>query len=171
MLLQTLIDSTELKCTNVQTNGAYVILGRKSLKHTPALETIFFTLWSRSTDPALCSHIRTNIFLVLGNCFFYHFWNFVNIKVAPFKLDHLGFHCIYIFFLIGQSEKSQIEIKVAGLQSWGQIDGTPCMYSEKATNDKNLQNLHRRFDRYNIGQIYGGDFAKFCGLLRIYELY
>ena len=34
-----------------------------------------------------------------------------------------------------------------------------------------MQNLHRRFDRYYIGQIYGGDFAKFCGLLRICELY
>ena len=36
---------------------------------------------------------------------------------------------------------------------------------------KILRNLHRRFDCYYIGQIYGGDFAKFCGLLRIYELY
>ena len=27
------------------------------------------------------------------------------------------------------------------------------------------------FDCYNIGQIYGRDFAKICGLLRIYELY
>ena len=35
---------------------------------------------------------------------------------------------------------------------------------------KILWNLHRRFDRYYIGQIYSGDFAKFCGLLRIYEL-
>ena len=35
-----------------------------------------------------------------------------------------------------------------------------------------MRNLHRRFDRrYYIGQIYGGDFAKFYGLLRIYELY
>ena len=34
-----------------------------------------------------------------------------------------------------------------------------------------MRNLHRRFDRYYIGQIYGGDFAKFCDLLRIYELY
>ena len=25
---------------------------------------------------------------------------------------------------------------------------------------KILKNLHRRFDRYYIGQIYGGDFAK-----------
>ena len=32
-----------------------------------------------------------------------------------------------------------------------------------------LQNPHRRFDY--IGKIYGGGFAKFCGLLRIYELY
>ena len=34
-----------------------------------------------------------------------------------------------------------------------------------------MQNLHRIFDRYYIEQIFGGDFAKFCGLLRMYELY
>ena len=34
-----------------------------------------------------------------------------------------------------------------------------------------MRNLHRRFDRYYIGQIYGGDFAKICDLLRVYELY
>ena len=34
-----------------------------------------------------------------------------------------------------------------------------------------MQNLHHIFDRYYIGQIFGGDFAKFCGLLRMYELY
>ena len=36
---------------------------------------------------------------------------------------------------------------------------------------KFLQNLHHRFVLCSNGQIYGGDFAKFCGLLRIYELY
>ena len=36
---------------------------------------------------------------------------------------------------------------------------------------KFLRNLHRRFVLCSNGQIYGGDFAKFCGLLRIYELY
>ena len=34
-----------------------------------------------------------------------------------------------------------------------------------------MRNLHHRFDRYYIGQVYGGDFSKICGLLRIYELY
>ena len=34
-----------------------------------------------------------------------------------------------------------------------------------------MRNLYHRFDSYYIGQIYGGDFAKICGLLRIYELY
>ena len=34
-----------------------------------------------------------------------------------------------------------------------------------------LGNLHQLFDWQYIGQIIGGDFAKFCGLLRIYELY
>ena len=43
------------------------------------------------------------------------------------------------------------------------------IYSEKAT--KFLQNLLQLFDWQYIGQIIGGDFAKFCGLLRIYELY
>ena len=36
---------------------------------------------------------------------------------------------------------------------------------------KILQNLHQLFDWQYTGQIIGGDFAKFCGLLRIYELY
>ena len=36
---------------------------------------------------------------------------------------------------------------------------------------KFLQNLHRRFVLCSASQIYGGDFTKFCGLLRIYELY
>ena len=36
---------------------------------------------------------------------------------------------------------------------------------------KILQNLHCRFDWHYIEKIYGEDFAKFCGLLRIYELY
>ena len=35
---------------------------------------------------------------------------------------------------------------------------------------KFFQNILRRFDHYYIRQIYGGDFTKFCGLLRIYEL-
>ena len=34
-----------------------------------------------------------------------------------------------------------------------------------------LRNLHRRFVLCSNGQIYGGDFAKFCDLLRIYEFY
>ena len=34
--------------------------------------------------------------------------------------------------------------------------------------NKILRNLHCRFDWHYIGQIYGGDFAKFCGLLKIY---
>ena len=35
---------------------------------------------------------------------------------------------------------------------------------------KILQNLHRRFVLCSASQIYGEDFANFCGLLRIYEL-
>ena len=35
---------------------------------------------------------------------------------------------------------------------------------------KILQNLQLTFDWHYIGQKYSGDFAKFCGLLRMYEL-
>jgi hypothetical protein len=34
-----------------------------------------------------------------------------------------------------------------------------------------LQNLHQLFDWQYIGQIIGGDISKFCGLLRVYDLY
>ena len=36
---------------------------------------------------------------------------------------------------------------------------------------KILRNLHRRYVLCSASQIYGGDFAQFCGLLRMYELY
>ena len=36
---------------------------------------------------------------------------------------------------------------------------------------KILRNLHQSFYWQYVGQIIGGDFAKFCGLLRIYKLY
>ena len=34
-----------------------------------------------------------------------------------------------------------------------------------------LRNIHRRYVLFSASQIYGGDFAKFFGLFRIYELY
>ena len=33
-----------------------------------------------------------------------------------------------------------------------------------------LRNLHHKFVLCSNGQIYEGDFVKFCGLLRLYEL-
>ena len=42
------------------------------------------------------------------------------------------------------------------------------IYSEKAT--KIVRNLPLTFDYSTYGQKLGEDFAKFCGLLRIYEL-
>ena len=45
------------------------------------------------------------------------------------------------------------------------------IYSEMATNFWEVSTVDLTVTTYNIGQIYGGDFTKFCGLLRIYELY
>ena len=36
---------------------------------------------------------------------------------------------------------------------------------------KIVRNLHQLFVLYTASQIIGGDFAKFCGLFRIYEFY
>ena len=44
------------------------------------------------------------------------------------------------------------------------------IYSEKATKFCEISTLDLTVTKY-IGQIYGGDFAKIRGLLRIYELY
>ena len=41
------------------------------------------------------------------------------------------------------------------------------IYSDKATKFCEISTV----DLTNIGQIYGGDFTKYCDLLRIYELY
>ena len=43
-------------------------------------------------------------------------------------------------------------------------------YSEKATNFCEISTIDL-FVLCSNSQIYSGDFAKFCGLLRIYELY
>ena len=49
-------------------------------------------------------------------------------------------------------------------------ESPPKSISSFPNRDPLLGNLHRRFDWHYIGQIYGGDFANFCGLLRICEL-
>ena len=46
------------------------------------------------------------------------------------------------------------------------------IYSEKATKFCEISIVDLTVTiAYYIGQIYGGDFAKICGLLRVYELY
>ena len=42
------------------------------------------------------------------------------------------------------------------------------IYSDKATQ---FCEIHQLFVLCTVSQIIGGDFATFCGLLRIYELY
>ena len=44
------------------------------------------------------------------------------------------------------------------------------IYSEKATNFCEISTVDLSYVACN-GQIYRGDFAKFCGLFRIYKLY
>ena len=81
-------------------------------------------------------------------------------KFYPMKLGQ-NFVKYFVHFLgNGVSRKNAFEIYCP----------LKLRYSEKATNF--LRNIHSRFVLCLInGQIYGGDLAKFCGLLRIHELY
>ena len=44
------------------------------------------------------------------------------------------------------------------------------IYSEKATKFYKISIVDLSYVLTTNGQVYSGDFAKFCGLLRIYEL-
>ena len=66
------------------------------------------------------------------------------------------------------------QLDVMWLESLGRKLSLSCMYCIFHIfweGHKFLRNLHRRFVLCSNGQIYGGYFAKFCGLLRIYKLY
>ena len=66
---------------------------------------------------------------------------------------HMDYHKVIIFFFNLKSFKKLGKVHIF----W--------------EGHKILRNLHRRFDWHYIRQIYGGDFEKFCDLLRMYELY
>ena len=52
----------------------------------------------------------------------FNFWNFLNIKMAKSKLNHLDFYCKLDFF----------DKKIRKIRNWNRnwvlIDGTPCMW-------------------------------------------
>ena len=61
-----------------------------------------------------------------------------------------------------------ITYKINSISQWGKILVTVKFI--RSEGHKILRNLHLRFVVCSNGQIYGRDFEKFCGLLRIYEL-
>ena len=103
----------KISCTRVhgfEENTKFHVLGYMNWK-----KNLTYTSRGRGGGP------EQKVFLVLDK-FFQHakkilnFWNFVNIEVTPFELNHLGFYCIYSLFWKVRNWN----------QSWGQIDGTPC---------------------------------------------
>ena len=69
-------------------------------------------------------------------------------KKTPYSYSQTTFFAIFISFFTAL--KSKVHILWEG--------------------HKISRNLHQLFDWQYIGQIISGDYAKFCGLLRIYEL-
>ena len=67
--------------------------------------------------------------------------------------------------ILQASKNKEVDRWLLGLLSLNIVLKFTC--SEKANK---FCKIHCRFDQYKIGQIYGGDFAKFCGPFRIYEL-
>ena len=63
-------------------------------------------------------------------------------------------------------------VKVSeNLGATGVAPVAPAVTSLILRRPQNFENLHRKFVLCSASQIYSGDFAKYCGLLRIYELY
>ena len=69
--------------------------------------------------------------------------------------------------LIDQFVKGLVSLENLNIFRWHKAQ-IKFIYSEKAT--KILRNLPLTFDYSTYSQKLGEDFAKFCGLLRIYEL-
>ena len=99
--------------------------------------------------------------LSTSKCFLLTKTTFNNSKISCckcYKANQNVFNVFFVSFLL----------KIFMLQIFNQIQVCFHIFWE---GHENLQNLHHRFDRYYIRQIYGRDFGKFCGLLKIYELY
>ena len=95
------------------------------------------------------------------------------------KIQYILYSVLAYFCLFPKSEKHSVTLIPVGDRS---IDSSIkplfdslilCWFKVHIfwKGHKILWNLHHRFDCYNIGQIYCGDFTKISGLLRMYELY
>ena len=102
---------------------------------------------ANSTKRLICSEEASSS--LLGTAFFRNNVCFIKIRS---KLSNLLLLCNFLFQNVNQSN---VLYKVHIFWEGHKI----------------LRNFHLTFDSYDIGQKWGGDFAKFCGLLRIYELY
>ena len=80
-----------------------------------------------------------------------------------------------IRFLVDMSRekcvKNKANIVVFYVKQYQNMIVMPCKVHIFWEGHKILQNIHLTFDCMYCGQKQGEDFAKFCGLLRIYELY
>jgi hypothetical protein len=69
-----------------------------------------------------------------------------------------------------KSQNPELPFLCLGSQSYeSQMNLVKFIHSEKATKFFAISTII--FDCHYLRKIYGGDFAKICGLLRIYELY
>ena len=108
-----------------------------------------------------------------------YFNHFSNMKITQFYSIFLSkekkIPCFIIFFkLITQSKFSILDknvgLKLRGWHLYLMIEIRCIKVHIFWEGHKILRNLHLRFDWHYIGQIYDGNFAKFCGFLRIYKL-
>ena len=94
-------------------------------------------------------------FMMQTKCFFF-FFKLLGWKKTNILLQHHNKHSVLlrIFFWF--------TVKPLRARSKVHIFWEGC---------KILRNLHQLFVLYAASQIFGGDFTKFCGLLRIHKLY
>ena len=102
-----------------------------------------------------------------------HFWNFSSTPISyALATDR---YCLLVFLAFVSKIWAKQLSKVVAYWLFFVIIVCTSTYCVKVhifwEGHTILGNLHHRFDRYYIRQIYGRDFGKFCGLLKIYELY
>ena len=89
------------------------------------------------------------------------FYSLIQTKVQVWSLIKKG-SWLFFTFLSRKPKKLSVMLE----RCWKTIK-VPIFWEDNTI----LQNLHLTFDWHYIGQKEGGDFAKLCGLLRIYEFY
>ena len=108
---------TDLKISILTKKSKFIVPGYMDLKKNQNSMYTGTWIWWKNKTP--CTGWNLDFLAIFFQFVkkLLNFWNFVNIKVAKSKLNHLGFYCKLDFRKIRNWNPN-----------WVLIDGTPCIY-------------------------------------------